>query len=225
MDPRAQPATQTLGDAIARTARAGHDGDVILRDRSGRTHRVTLRLGCVVAVRLAGRFDPLLERLYRRALIDEAGLLAALEALSRSERRVGELAIEVANVRPEDVRAALEAQLRERLHELFLVARTEPSTLGLVWRVVPAREGCGALPWRESVLGTPRARCARAAEPRAQRSAPQRCAAPPMPTTRAELRRLAKHCHPDLTRHLPAAERAARAVQFARATAAFHGLR
>lgn len=46
-----------------------------------------------------------------------------------------------------------------------------------------------------------------------------------MPASRAELRRVAKLCHPDLTRHLPAAEQAARAVQLARATATFHSLR
>jgi hypothetical protein len=201
---------------------------VLLRDPVGRVHRVTLRSGNVVAVRLAGRFDPLLEQLYRRGVIDAAGVVAVLEALGRSDRRVGELAIDIAGVHPRDVEAALGAQLRTRLSELFRVAETS-TTPSLLVRAVPTTEGGGALPWREVVRGTLRGRDLREAPARVPPSTAQtvspRIATLPMPTSRAELRRLAKLCHPDLTRHLPAAEQAARAAQLARATAAFHGLR
>ena len=242
-----RPTAFTLGDTIARAARAGHDGDVLLRDDVGRVHRVTLRAGNVIAVRLAGRFDPLLEQLYRSGAVDEAGVVAVLEALGRSERRVGELAIEIAGARPEDVREALAAQLHARIQELFAVAETS-TTPSLAVRAVLPSEGCGALPWREVVRGTLRGRDLRAAAQstwqRPWQTSPQSSwqgardgerqstwdgAAPRVtthaaPSSRAELRRLAKHCHPDLTRHLPAAEQAARAAQLARATAAFHGL-
>ena len=229
-----RPTAFTLGDTIARAARAGHEGDVLLRDEVGRVHRVTLRAGNVIAVRLAGRFDPLLEQLYRNGAVDEAGVVAVLEALGRSERRVGELAIAIAGARPEDVREALAEQLHARIQELFVVAETS-ATPSLAARAVLPSEGAGALPWREVVRGTLRGRDLRAAQSTWQRTwqsaqqsswhgAAPRVTTHSMPSSRAELRRLAKHCHPDLTRHLPAAEQAARAAQLARATAAFHGL-
>ena len=249
-----RPTAFTLGDTIARAARAGHEGDVLLRDEVGRVHRVTLRAGNVIAVRLAGRFNPLLEQLYRNGAVDEAGVVAVLEALGRSERRVGELAIAIAGARPEDVREALAEQLHARIQELFVVAETS-ATPSLAARAVLPSEGAGALPWREVVRGTLRGRDLRAAQSTWQRTwqsaqqsswqgaqqsswqgardgerqstwdgAAPRVTTHSMPSSRAELRRLAKHCHPDLTRHLPAAEQAARAAQLARATAAFHGL-
>jgi len=212
---------RTLGDVIAEAARLGHEGDLLVRDRERRTHKLTLRLGNVVAVRVAGRFDPLLEQLHRRGVIDEAGVMAVLEALTRSERRVGELAIDVAGVRPEDVRAALGAQLRARLRELFVLAQTATAAPSVVARVVRPSEGCGAMPWRDAVKGSLRARDLRAP----QASSSPLAAAHAMPASRAELRHLARLCHPDLTQHLPVAEQASRAAQLARATAAFHGLR
>jgi|GEM_PF-2794371 len=221
MDVDTRLSGRTLGDVIAAAARLGHEGDLLVRDRERRMHKLTLRLGNVVAVRVAGRFDPLLEQLHRRGVIDEAGVVAVLEALTRSERRVGELAIDVAGVRPEDVRAALSAQLRARLRELFVLAQTATSAPSVIARVVRPSEGCGAMPWRDAVKGTLRARDLRVPQPM---SSPI-TAVHAMPASRAELRRLAKLCHPDLTRHLPAVEQASRAAQLALATALFHGLR
>ncbi len=234
MAARKRASAPTLGDAIAQAARAAHEGDVVVGDRAKRLHRVTLRLGRIVGVQIAGRFDPLLDHLRRAGALDEAGSYAVLEALARSGRRVGELAEEVAGISREAVRAAIHAQLRGRLTQLLALAAREGSAPRLEAREVEPNERHGELPWREALHGAPRARDLNdaerpapvralkgrgSAEALAERSAVHAVA------SREELRRLALQCHPDLTRHLPPAEQDARAALLARATAAFHGLR
>lgn len=50
MDVDTRLSGRTLGDVIAAAARLGHEGDLLVRDRERRTHKLTLRLGNVVAV-------------------------------------------------------------------------------------------------------------------------------------------------------------------------------
>jgi hypothetical protein len=236
MAARTRTPAPTLGDTIAQAAREGYEGDVVLSDRARRLHRVTMRSGRVVGVRVAGRFDPLLDRLTREGALEVAKLADVFDALARSTRRVGELAVEIGGSSPEAVRAALRAQLRDRLTQLLALAERDGSTPRLEARSVRPREQEGELPWREAVQGATRARdlddanrpppvrpskrrAETTPEALAERSATHAVA------TREELRRLALACHPDRTRHLPPAEQDARAALLARATAAFHGLR
>ena len=235
MAARTRTPKPTLGDTIAQAARDGYEGDVVVSDRARRLHRVTMRSGRVVGVRVAGRFDPLLDRLTREGALEVAKLADILDALARTSRRVGELAVELGGATPAAVRAALQAQLRDRLAQLLALADREGSAPRLDARPVPPREQEGELPWREALKGATRARdLDEAARPAPVRPSRKRADTTPEAlaersathavATREELRRLALACHPDRTRHLPPAEQDARAALLARATASFHGL-
>jgi len=222
-----------LGDLVAAAARAGTDGDVVVRDTDGRLHRMTLRGGRVVSLRIAGRFDPLLDLLRRRRAIDGDGFQAALEALAASERRSGDLAIERGGARADDVRATLADQARKRVEALFSIAEAQGHDAWVEPRSVSASEAATSLPYVDAVRGSRRARivgrnvCGPTSTARAFATAGTLAAAGPTPPddaaeARRSLRALARKLHPDLHPHLSDAERARLAMLLARATDAYH---
>src|SRR5689334_12853458 len=117
VSPGMRPQGVTLGDCMARAARRRLDGEL----RIG-PHAVVLRAGRVVAARVAGRFDPILMALHEGGALSAEGFWAALEAIGRSDRKAGDLAIDVAGVPARIVRQALEAQLRARVAVLLGLA-------------------------------------------------------------------------------------------------------
>ena len=195
--------------------RAGAEGELQLH-RAGRTHRVLLREGRVVAARVAGRFDPLLRRLRREGGLDEDGYRRALESLARSERRSGELA-RAAGAEPARVRRGLERQLRDALLALGRLVDGTEATPRFVGRRVEPREVVAVMPRPPR----PRRRAHRSPGSPARRPLPAR---PAPPGDRRALRALALALHPDRHPDLSPEERPRREAALARATAAFHGL-
>lgn len=166
------------------------------------THRILMRAGKVVAVRVAGRFDPLLGRLRERGALSEVGYRATLEAMATSERRSGELA-RMHGVERDALQHALEAQVRAALDALR--RRLDASARVEVYpRRVEAREIVAFAP-------VPRVRSPRRATPRA------------LPRHRA-LARIARELHPDRAMHLPEAERRRRERRLAHLSARLQGL-
>jgi hypothetical protein len=212
---------RSLRELLLAAARARACGDVIVRERGGIRHRVTLRDGRVVAVRAAGRFDPILELLRRHGTLNERAWAQSIEQLARSERRAGQLAIETAGVTDDALRSALADQARERLGRILARADTHGLDAWLVPRdVAPSEQAvslcaCDLLRELVGVRANPRS---------------------PLPGVHANprpllegrdkrrLRRLALALHPDRNTHLSPEARARLAAQLAEATAAYHGL-
>jgi len=171
-----------------------------LRIVSGaRVHRILVRAGRVVAAHVAGRFDPLVARLRRTGLLDASSASEVLAAMSRSERRAGELA-RAAGVPEAAIFEALRRQLDDALTALEVLDGTA-AALTFERREVRAAEvqALGAAPTR---------------------ARPKKRLAPCVTRVdRRALRRLALELHPDRTAHLPERERRARAARFAKLTA------
>ncbi|MBX3247025.1 MAG: hypothetical protein KF901_07585 [Myxococcales bacterium] len=236
----------SLREVLSALARVDAEGELSCVDSSGRRHRLLLRGGRLVAVHVEGRFDPLLARLRRSGVLDEAAHRRALEALASSERRAGELA----RREGADPRAIDEAVDRQQTAALEALARRVDGTsarLAFEPRVVVARE---VVSWRRPAHRAP---CATSEPPtrrapgstsepptrrapgstseppthgaprstadprRAPRAAP--LVEPPPAMDRATFRRLVRELHPDLHGHLPADERARRAARLAELTA------
>lgn len=206
-----------------------------MRESHGAIHRATLRGGYVVAVRVADRFDPLLDILRGCGAIDADGWYAAMEALGRSDRRAGDLALDVAGASPMAVHHALRAQARRRLEVMGERARRGGSCVSFRTRRVAAGEIATRLSLGDLPAPTPRRRpvspAPRSARERRPSSPGTRVAPAPAPTRgdppigRRELRRLAFELHPDRNLHLDAPSRERLARRLAELTAAYHGLR
>jgi hypothetical protein len=249
VDTQVSLALRSFDALLHRALSEKREGDVVLREQSGATHRVTVRGGYVVRVRVSGRFDPILAELRRAGALSPASYVRALEGLGRTERRAGQLAIDV-GLSQETVARALAAQTRRRLGAILaraLAAQTRRRLGAVLARAleagrdawlearkvradeVDARIGLGELskqrPARkpEHPRGGQR-RCAARAEPRDAKT--PRATEPHARTARDRraLRKLAFALHPDRHAHLSKEARAALAEELARATAAFHGL-
>lgn len=247
MDRVAPPTLASLAAVLRSAAARRVTGDLRVRERDGRVHRIVLRAGAVVAAHAAGRFDPILEALRRDGALTPDDWQAALEALGRSERRAGQLAMELAGVPRDTVRAALAEQTRRAVH--FVLERGVRFGVE-AWveqrEVGPAEVVTWLEPGALLAAGSPRPRAATgrrvdsprevaADEParrtasRARRAAPGTVAPPAPPAhpstlDRRALRQLAFALHPDRNAHLPAGAREALAARLAEATAAFHRL-
>jgi hypothetical protein len=233
VDTQVSLALRSFDALLHRALSEKREGDVVLREQSGATHRVTVRGGYVVRVRVSGRFDPILAELRRAGALSPASYVRALEGLGRTERRAGQLAIDV-GLSQETVARALAAQTRRRLGAVLARALEAGRDAWLEARKVRADEvdariGLGELskqrPARkpEHPRGGQR-RCAARAEPRDAKT--PRATEPHARTARDRraLRKLAFALHPDRHAHLSKEARAALAEELARATAAFHGL-
>ena len=193
-----RPLTQLLREAVL--ARA--DGLVVVRDREGVRHGVWLRGGYGVGAHVAGRFDPLLELLRRRAQLTASTHRACLGAL-RDGARSGALAIALGGVAPAEVREALRTQLVARIAALVQIAASEGYDAWLE---------CVAVPQSEQSVCMPLGSLLRRGEPAVSRD-----------EARKRLRALAKQLHPDRHGGLDAAAQQRLASQLAAATATYHG--
>lgn len=179
-----------------------------------------LRAGAVVAVHVAGRFDPILDELKRHGVLDDAGYHASIEALGRHERRAGDLAQQYGGASRAAVAAVLRSQAKRRLSALE--ARVDETTRAhFEPGKVPARDATTFLDHEDiPVTAAPRRQRPGRAPYRPGPASTKRKRAP----TRAELRTLAYRLHPDRHHHLPEAERRRMARRLAELTAAYHDL-
>jgi hypothetical protein len=209
-------------ELLTRLLSEGREGELVVIELSGTRHRVLLRGGYVVAVHVAGRFDPLLEILRQCGAMRPEAWYRTLEELARSDRPSGELALRIGGVSAVAVQAALRAQQDRRLRILAERVR-EGATLRFEPRRVRARDVVARIgPWDLPA----EARRSRGERPPAISEPP--AARFSFPTDRREarrqLRKLARLLHPDRNAHLDAKTRAELAARLAEATAAYHRL-
>src|SRR5271170_3250094 len=120
--------TSTLGDLLGSLHRERITGVIELREIvgprgrgvSGRLHRVHLRGGLVVAVDTAFPVPPLGEILCREGLCPGEAVRLLVTRIEAGDRRAtGEILESAGLASAEAIRAALRAQLRERVDALF----------------------------------------------------------------------------------------------------------
>lgn len=200
---------ELLWEAVSTRA----EGLVVMRCRDGLRHGVWVHGGYVVGVHVAGRFDPLLDLLRQRGALDAHAYRACVDSLWQKPSRSGVIAMELAGVTRPAVRDALREQACQRLASLLEIAATRGHDACFEARAVPMTEMSVRLPLGALLRKVP------GMEP----EPPVPAAVPDRAQARRRLRELAKRLHPDRNRHLAPEERAARAQDLARATAAYHG--
>lgn len=190
-----------LDPVIADLVHAGFEGEVCI-EHDQRTHRLLIRGRNVVAVQVAGHYDPLLERLRTNGCLSEEGYRRTLEAMAKSERRSGEL-VRKHGVDTQTVQAALNAQLRRALDVLRARVEGTPARVRTRPRRIEAREVAGFV---QIAIKT---------RPRRQQTRRPR---------HRELARIARALHPDRLMHLPESERRQREARLAHLSARLQGL-
>ncbi len=186
-----------------------------MRDRDGLRHGVWIHGGYVVGVHVAGRFDPLLDLLRQNGALDAHAYRACVASLWQKPSRSGAIAMELAGVARQAVRDALRQQACLRVAALLEIAATRGHDACFEAGPVPMTEMSVRLPLGALLRKVPGAEAKSSYQPSPislDRS-----------HARRRLRELAKRLHPDRNRHLAPEERAARAADLARATAAYHG--
>ena len=112
----------TLGDLLGTLHRAGSTGTLELVEHNGRTHRVHVSRGAVVAVDVDRATPSLAEMLRRADAVDEDTLRRSLLRAIASQRLHGEVLVTDFRLSPEVVDRALRQQLLTRLHVLEQLA-------------------------------------------------------------------------------------------------------
>ncbi len=202
---------RSLEELLWHVIAARDEGRVILRDRDGLRHPVCVQTGYVVGLRVAGRFDPLLDVLRRRGELEEHAYQGCVDALWKGGLRSGEVAMHIGGVTRAQVRDALREQACQRMQALLEIAVTVGhdawfEAAPLSHEHVSVRMPLGAL--LRAVPGS-------SAQPSAHK--PDRAEA------RKKLRELAKRLHPDRNRHLDPETRSRFERDLAQATARYHG--
>jgi DnaJ-domain-containing protein 1 len=225
----------TLGDLLGGLHRAGATGTLELVEDRGRTHRVHLSQGKVVAVELDGAAPSLAEILRRERAADDDVLRRSLLRAMASRRLHGEVLVAEFHLSPSVVGAALRRQVLARLAALEQIADAR-----IAFRVAVRlpRGALHATPLeaREFLHGRRRARERAAPRPGAA-CAPTGDAASTdawhvlglapgadADAVKRAYRRLARATHPDLHPGAGADEKRALEVRFAAITAAYRAL-
>jgi hypothetical protein len=203
---------RSLEELLWQTLSQRCEGLVALRDRDGLRHGVWVQAGYVVGVHVAGRFDPLLDRLRREGALSAASYRACVEAAWRDGARAGALAIQIGGASRAVVRDALRAQVCARLAALLEIAETRGHDARFEACRVPAAEQSVRMPLGSLLRG------AQAREAPAPLSAGTE-----RDQARRKLRELARELHPDRHGHLDAGARQRLEREMAAATAAYHG--
>lgn len=251
----------TLGDLLGALHREGITGLLELgeirgphgRSVPGRVHRIHLRGGLVVAVDTALPIPRLGEILSRERLVPEGSIHRLLAAIGGGDRRAaGEILLSEGLAAADAIRAALGAQLRERLEAVFSI---EEATIAFrTARPLVQAVRVPPLGPREFLHGRPRARDRARDKGRSTTSGPRLrevTETPPPPSgvrviaddafsrarralgvaegadpsdVRRAFRRLASALHPDRSGPLPADEKRRREARFAELSAAYHTL-
>lgn len=206
---------RSLEELLWQAVAARDEGLVVLRDRDGLRHGVWVHGGYVVGVLVAGRFDPLLDLLRKRGALDADAYRQCVKELWQKPTRSGAVAMELAGVPRNLVRDALREQACLRMAALLEIAATRGHDACFEPCPVPMTEMSVRLPLGALLRKLPGHEAP---------YAPAAAAVPLDPSlARRRLRELAKRLHPDRNRHLSPEERASRAADLARATAAYHG--
>jgi hypothetical protein len=202
---------RSLEELLWHVVAARDEGCVVMRDRDGLRHVVWIQTGYVVGLRVAGRFDPLLDVLRRRGVLDEPAYQGCVDALWKGGLRAGEIAMHVGGVTRAQVRDALRDQACQRMQALLELANSVGhdawfESLPLSHQHVSVRMPLGAL--LRAVPGA-------SSQPSAR--------TPDRADDRRKLRELAKRLHPDRNSHLDAETRSRLERDLAQATARYHG--
>jgi DnaJ-domain-containing protein 1 len=237
----------TLGDLLGVLHRARATGTLELAEFHGRTHRVHLSRGLVVAVELDGPVASLAEELRREGTVGEEVLKRSLLRAIASRRLHGEVLVRDFKLSPALIDSALRRQLTERLTSLERLADAQ------VHFRVTVRPPRGALldePLRpvEFLSGRGRARDKNGAAPRASWNPRGNRAVPPSAGSvidqrqlaalrilgispgadataiKRAYRQLARSFHPDTHPQASDDERRALAQRFVEVTAAYQTL-
>jgi hypothetical protein len=223
----------TLGDLLGVLHRANATGTLELVEDRGRTHRVHVARGLVLAVELDGAAPSLADILRRDQAADDDVLKRSLLRAMAAGRLHGEVLVREFRLSPTVVNGALRRQLLSRLSVLETLADAR-----VAFRVT-VRPPRGAL--HEAPLGPPeflhgrrRARERSTPPPDIVEAAPHRgtgawrvLGVPPGTSTeeiKRAYRRLARSVHPDMHPHATEDERRALEVRFAEITEAYRAL-
>ena len=114
--------TTTLGDLLGALHRAAATGTLELVEDRGRTHRIHVSSGSVVAVELDGAAPSLAEILRRDRAADDDLLRRSLLRAMSSRRLHGEVLVDEFRLSPNVVGHALRRQLQLRLTSLEQIA-------------------------------------------------------------------------------------------------------
>jgi DnaJ-domain-containing protein 1 len=219
----------TLGDLLGALYRGSATGTLELVEDRGRTHRIHLASGLVVAVELDGAAASLAELLRRDRAVDDDVLRRSLLRAMASRRLHGEVLVDEFRLSPTVVGLALRRQLLVRLASLEQIADAR-----IAFRVA-VRTPRGALQERpleprEFLYGRRRARERTrevASVAHEDASAWSVLGLPPgadPDDIKRAYRRLARSVHPDLHPQATAEERRALEVRFSRVHEAYRAL-
>jgi hypothetical protein len=215
----------TLGDLLGALHRAGATGTLELIEDRGRTHRVHLSQGLVVAADLDGASPSLAEILRGEQAADDDVLRRSLLRAMASRRLHGEVLVHEFRLSPAVVGNALRRQVMGRL---AAIDRLADARVSFRVAVRPPRGSLqDALEPREFLHGRRRARAQRASPPPSHDCAWQILGLSPGSDATAikrAYRRLARAVHPDLHPEATAEERRALAVRFSEITEAYRTL-
>jgi DnaJ-domain-containing protein 1 len=218
----------TLGDLLGTLHRAGATGTLELAEDRGRTHRIHLARGRVVAVEIDGASPSLAEILRGERLVGDELLRRSLLRAVSSRRLHGEVLVDEFRLSPEVVGRALRRQLLTRLTVLEQLADAR-----VAFRVTvrPPRGAVHDAPLepREFLHGRRRSRERTTPGPAPARdSGPWQVLGLPPGAAPDEIkrayRRLARSVHPDVHPAATATERRALQDRFAEITEAYRSL-
>jgi DnaJ-domain-containing protein 1 len=220
----------TLGDLLGAIHRESSTGTLELVEDRGRTHRVHVAIGRVVAVELDGAAPSLAEILRRDCVADDDVLRRSLLRAMASRRLHGEVLVAEFHLAPSIVGAALRRQILARLNVLDQIGDARVS-----FRVtVRAPRGAlheAPLEPGEFLHGRRRARTRSPVPPAVRPSydiAPWRILGLPPGSDATAIkrayRRLARTVHPDLHPGATDEERRALEARFVELTAAYQSL-
>jgi hypothetical protein len=221
----------TLGDLLGTLHRASSTGTLELVEDRGRSHRVHLAQGLVVAVELDGAAPSLAEMLRRERAADDDVLRRSLLRAMTSRRLHGEVLVQEFRIAPSVVGDALRRQVLARLGALDKLSDARVSFRVAV-RTPRGALSAAPLGPMEFLVGRRRAR-ARAEERPEPMPAPRddsawRLLGVAPGTDAAEIkrayRRLARTVHPDLHPEATDEERRALEARFSEITQAYRTL-
>ena len=219
--------TTTLGDLLGALYRSTATGTLELVEDRGRTHRIHLATGFVVAVELDGVAPSLAEILRRDRAADDDVLRRSLLRAMTSHRLHGEVLVDEFRLARSVVGAALRCQMRARLAVLDLLA---DARLSFRVAIRPPRGALHDAPLSPGEFLDGRRRARRrdvpAAPVREDDSWQVLGLAPGADAAEIKrtYRRLARTVHPDLHPGATAEERRALELRFSAITAAYRAL-
>jgi hypothetical protein len=219
--------SSTLGDLLGTLHRASATGTLELAEDRGRSHRIHLLRGLVVAVEIDGSSPTLAEVLRNDRAVDDDLLRRSLLRATASRRLHGQVLVEEFRLSPEVVGRALRRQLLARLG---LLDQLPDARVAFRVTIRPPRSAVWDAPLepREFLHGRRRLRERGSPRPSSVVEGAWRVLGLPPGATTEEIkrayRRLARAVHPDLHPDASATERRALEERFVALTQAYKRL-